>query len=393
MFSRRTAWDRSPSAWMRAVQERRSSGEPLLDLSGSNPSACGLAWDEDLLADCLRAPGAQLHSPEPFGLPAAREAVAHWWNARGVPATAATTCLTASTSEAYSLLFRLLCNPGDAVAVPQPSYPLFDLLTQLEELEVRPYRLRLDEGRWQLDLESLADGLSETTRAVLVVHPNNPTGSRLNEDEARGLARLCAERGLALISDEVFAEFPWKAEDTPEPRGLLSLAAEQGALVFALSGLSKAAGLPQVKLAWIAVAGPPALRDEALARLEIIADTYLSVAAPVQLSASRLLAESAAFRESCLGRIRGNLETIDRAGLPRLPGEAGWSAILELPAELDEEGLTVELLESGGVLAFPGELFGLKPSGHLVLSLLTEPEVLGRGLEAIARRIDRATSA
>ena len=393
MFSRRTAWDRSSSAWAQAVQERRSSGEPLLDLSSSNPSACGLAWTEDLLADCLRAPGAQLHSPEPFGLPAAREAVARWWRARGVPARAETTCLTASTSEAYSFLFRLLCNPGDAVSVPRPSYPLFGLLTQLEELEVRPYRLGLDDGRWRLDVESLADSLSENTRAVLVVHPNNPTGSRLNEGEVRGLARLCAERSLALISDEVFAEFPWKDDDAHEPRSLLSLAAEQGALVFALSGLSKAAGLPQVKLAWIAVAGPPELRDEALARLEIIADTYLSVAAPVQLAVGRLLAESAAFRESCLERIRGNLEIIDHAGLRRLPGEAGWSAILDLPARLDEEGLAIELLEADGVLVHPGELFDLKPSGHLLLSLLTEPEVLERGLAAIAGRIASATGA
>lgn len=386
MFSRRTAWQREPNAWTRALERRQASGRPLLDLRNSNPSACGLAWDEEHLASCLAVPGVQVHSPEAFGLARAREAVASWWSSRGVPATPDRTCLTASTSEAYAYLFRLLCEPGDAVAVPRPSYPLFDYLTGLEDLEARPYPLRLDERRWRLDLEALADGLTERTRAVLVVHPNNPTGSFLLDGEARALGRLCAERGLALISDEVFAEFRW---DASEARGLSSLlqpAAEEGALVFALSGLSKVAGLPQLKLAWIAADGPAALRDEAWARLELIADTYLSVAAPVQLAAGRLLEESAGFRARCLSRIRGNLDTLASSGLSVLPGEAGWSALVELPVVVDEDEFTLRLIESEGLLVHPGSFFELSPPGHLVLSLLTEPQVFERGLAVIADR-------
>jgi aspartate/methionine/tyrosine aminotransferase len=393
MFSRRTAWDREPNAWTRALERRRASGEELLDLSISNPAACGLGWNEELLRDRLAVPGTAAHAPEALGLPSAREAIAAWWTDRGVPAHPERTCLTASTSEAYAFLFRLLCEPGDLVAVPRPSYPLFDFLTGLEELEARPYPLRLDDGRWRLDLEQLADGLTERTRAVLVVHPNNPTGSRLTEGDARALVRLCAERSLALISDEVFAEFPWSATDAHAPHGLLSLADEEGALVFALSGLSKVAGLAQLKLAWIAVGGPEALRDEALARLELIADTYLSVASPVQLAAGRLLAASEDFRRRCLTRVRGNLETLRASGLQLLPGEAGWSAILELPPSVPEERFAVALLEDHGLVVHPGGFFGLGLSGHFVVSLLTEPEILARGLALLACRLNGATSA
>ena len=389
MFSRRTAWDRSPNELARLIAARRAEGAELLDLTVSDPGAAGLGWDEGRLARLLSVAGVAEHRPEPLGLLSAREAVAHWSRARGLPLRPDRLVLTASTSEAYSFLFKLLCDAGDAVAVPRPSYPLFGFLTELDGVEAQVHPLRLEADRWAFDVEALADRLTERTRAVLVVHPNNPTGSRLNAVEAGALAELCAERGLALVSDEVFSDFAWSEGDEHEPKSLLSVAEEAGVLTFALSGLSKSAGLPQLKLAWIAVGGPEPAAEEAMARLEWIADSYLSVAAPVQRAAAGLLEASAGFRARCLDRMRANLSLLGRllpaTGGRLLPGEAGWSAILELPAGADEEAIALELVREDGVLVHPGSFFDL-PAGHVVVSLLTPTERLDRGVRALLER-------
>jgi alanine-synthesizing transaminase len=274
MFSARTAWDLTPNRLALLLEERRA-GREVLDLTETNPTRAGFVAPPDLLA-LLADPAALRYDPQPAGLPAARAAVAADFARRGVAVAPEHVVLTASSSEAYALLFKLLADPGDQVLVPQPSYPLFDYLARLESVEAAPYALAYD-GEWHLPLPAVEAALTERTRAVVVVSPNNPTGSFLKREEAAGLAALCARRGLALIADEVFADYPLRED----PRRAPSLAAEAAALSFALGGLSKSCALPQLKLGWIAVGGEAALREAALARLEVVADTYLSVGTPV----------------------------------------------------------------------------------------------------------------
>ena len=280
-FSRRSAWDREPGELARLSEHARARGL-VADLTESNPTSAGLAADPAALARALSDAGNASYEPHPQGLHSARETVSAWLADRGVNVTPSRIVLTASTSEAYSLLMKLLCDPGDTLLIPEPSYPLFDMLLRLDSVTGQPHRLKLSD-RWRLDVDALGAALPETARAVLVVNPNNPTGSLLSSDEAAHLGALCREHDLALISDEVFAEFRWRSRAVSNsPSSLLPAGAAAGALTASLSGLSKACGLPQMKLGWIALGGPDALVDEALARLDLIADTYLSVATPVQ---------------------------------------------------------------------------------------------------------------
>jgi aspartate/methionine/tyrosine aminotransferase len=338
-----------------------------VDLTVSNPTAVGLPIVP------VQLPPAPRYQPEPRGLLAAREAAAA---VHGVDADRIV--LTASTSEAYSWLFKLLCDPGDEVLVPQPCYPLFEYLTALEAVRAMPYPLRYD-GEWHLDAAELPIG--PRTRAVLVVSPGNPTGSYLKRAEYQALARACAPRGVALISDEVFAEFP----AGPDPRRVQTVAALEEVPAFALCGLSKLAGLPQLKLGWIAASGPG--WRESLAKLELVADTYLSVSTPVQLAAPSLIAGRAVFREAMQSRLAANRALL-RAARPKdaswdvLPAEGGWSAILRVPGAEGEEDLALRLLEAG-VLVHPGYFFDFPCGSHLVLSLLPAPSEFARGMEML----------
>ena len=348
------------NALSRALSARR---EPYLDLTVSNPTAAGLPSAPTQL------PPAPAYAPDPRGLPAAREAVAAYHGA-----SADRVILTASTSEAYSWLFKLLCDPGDEVLVPQPSYPLFEWLTGLESVRAVPYELRWD-GEWHLaDLP-----ITPRTRAILIVSPGNPTGAYLKKDEYGRLARL----GIPLICDEVFADYP--AFD--DPRRVRTIAAHDEVLAFALSGLSKVAGLPQLKLGWI-VAGGPGSR-EMLQRLELIADTYLSVSTPVQLAAAGLLEGRHEFQQALNSRLARN-----RAALAPPPGapwnvlrtEGGWSAVLSVPRSRSEEEWALTLLDEG-VLVHPGYFFDFTSGTHLVISLLPEPAAFSRGVEILCRAI------
>jgi len=350
-----------------------------LDLTESNPTRAGFAYPTGILAP-LAGPDALRYEPHPCGLPAGREAVAADYRRRGVTVPADRIVLTASTSEAYSLLFKLLCDPGDEVLVPRPGYPLFDHLTRLDVVTPVPYDLAY-EGAWRVNLDSLSRGLTDRTRAVLVVSPNNPTGSVATAEDLAAVDRICAPRGVAVIGDEVFADYRFD-DGRPGP----SVLDAPQALTFGLGGLSKSVGLPQVKLAWLAGGGPDAQVRSALERLAIIADAYLSVSTPVQVAAGHLLTAGAAVREQMIARVRANRRYLADAvarhpSSTLLHAEAGWSAVVQVPAMVDEEALVLELLERRGVLVHPGYFFDFPREAFLVVSLLVGAETFRAGVD------------
>lgn len=382
MFSQRTRWDRTANRLAVTLEARRRSGAPILDLTESNPTRAGLQATADVLAPLADA-GSLVYEPSAAGLRAAREAVAADYRRRGLSIAADRLILTASTSEAYAHVFKLLADPGDTVLVPRPSYPLFDFLARLESLDVRSYPLAYD-GEWHVSAAAIEQAVTPRTRAVVVVDPNNPTGSYLKRDEAERLLALCDERGLAVVSDEVFADYAFG----PDPRRAASFAADGPALAFAMGGLSKSCGLPQLKLGWIAVAGPEAPRREALARLEIVADTYLSVGTPVQRAAPAILARLAELQAPIARRVAGNLGELRQrlsAGSPAtlLTAEGGWYAVLRVPATLSEEERVCRLVERDGVLVHPGYFFDFETEAFLVVSLLPDPAVFSEGLDRV----------
>lgn len=380
VFSSRLPSRLSSNAFSLAVADLRRRGVPLIDLTVTNPTRVGLKYPPDLLAS-LSDTRALSYEPAPLGLASAREAVAASLSAGDAPSLWKGVVLTASTSEAYGLLFKLLCDPGDSVLIPQPSYPLFELLTQLDGVEAAPYRLE-EHGAWSIDRESVIAGCGPRTRAVLVVSPNNPTGSMLRRDDHEWLVTFAQERDLALISDEVFADFPIA------PRAdASSLLREPRVLTFTLGGLSKSAGLPQVKLGWMVVSGPVAGVARAMERLEVICDTYLSVSTPVQVAATRLIAESAPVREAIRQRIQQNYRALVDAtsaypSLRVVPPEGGWSVMIQVPETIGEEALVLRLLTDAHVVVHPGYFFDCHRGAHLVVSLLPEPAVFAAGIRA-----------
>jgi len=367
MFSSRLPAVLVQNAVSRTAEALRAGGTSLLDLTQTNPTEVGISYPPDVVSS-LADPRGLHYAPDPLGLESARAAVAASYQRAGQAISADRVALTASTSEAYALLFKLLADPGDHVLVPQPSYPLFELLTNLDGVAARPYQLEY-QGAWSIDRASVLDAITPTTRAVLVVSPNNPTGSRLRASDREFLVELCASRDVALISDEVFADYPLAVR--PDAT---SLVGETRALTFALGGLSKSAGLPQLKLGWIVMSGPPALVADARARLEMICDTYLSVATPVQLAAPTLLERAGAIRAAIAERLASNLRAL-RARVAETPEiallepEGGWSVVLRVPRSTPEEALVLRLLEEARVLVHPGYFFDFAAEGFLVLSL------------------------
>jgi aspartate/methionine/tyrosine aminotransferase len=384
MFSTRTAWSLEPNPLARLVAARRSAaGVPLTDLTVSNPTECGFTYDTAGILAALADPAQLRYAPSPQGAPAARAAIAAYYAERGLEVDPAHVVLTASTSEAYAWCFKLLADPGDSVLIPSPSYPLFDYLAGLESVQTRPYPLRYD-GEWHIDFPALDAAITPRTRAVVVVHPNNPTGSFLKRAEYARLAALCQAPGLAIICDEVFADYATAAD----PARMPSLAGTGAVRTFVLNGLSKVAGLPQMKLGWIVVSGPPTERAAALARLEVIADTYLSVGTPVQLALPRLLAGSGALRAQIQARVATNRRALDAVltgDLPAhaLPAEGGWYAIVRLPAAHSEDTWALALLDRHNVLTQPGYFYDLPVAPALVLSLLPPPDLFAPGVACL----------
>ena len=381
MFSARARFDLTANRLAELVARKRAAGVAVLDLTETNPTRVGLQAPPDVLS-ALADPSALAYDPDPRGLASARAAVAADYARRGARVAPDDIVLTASTSEAYGFLFKLLCDAGDEVLVPRPSYPLFDYLAGLEGVVMRPYPLVYD-GEWRMDRRALEAQRGPRTRAVIVVSPNNPTGSFVHADEAAALHEIAAGAGLALIADEVFADYAWAGG------GGAGLAGGGPALAFSLGGLSKSCGLPQLKLAWIAVGGPETLRREAMARLELIADTYLSVATPVQRAAPELLGRAASLRAPIAARVAGNLATLRRcvAGTAAtlLGPEGGWSAVLRIPATLGEEERVLSLLGEHDVLVHPGYFFDFPHEAFLVTSLLPRPHEFQEAVSRILR--------
>jgi aspartate/methionine/tyrosine aminotransferase len=374
MFSHRTAWKLAPNPFTLALEEIKASGKQLLDLTASNPTRVGLTYDADAILGALARPESLDYDPQPKGLLAARQAIGRYYREHdNYNIDPEHTFLTTSTSEAYSYIFRLLCNPDDEILVPKPSYPLFEFLADLQDVKLVPYHLLYDHG-WHIDLPSLYQGTNHRTRGVVVVHPNNPTGSYVRPDERDILNKFCREYDLAIVADEVFLDYPHDGASRD------SFASNAGALTFTLSGLSKISGVPQMKLAWIVSSGPEQKVREAVARLEVIADTFLSVNAPVQWAAPALLEERKKLQPILLDRLRVNLDELDRqlSGLAtcrRLDVEGGWYAVVRVPVTKSDEELAIEILRKVYVIVHPGHFYDFPVDGNLVVSLIPDPAI------------------
>jgi alanine-synthesizing transaminase len=388
MFSKRTDWKLEENAYTRALRRHEQSGKSVLDLTASNPTTCHFQYDEAAILSALHAKESLQYDPEPKGLASARAAVIEYYRRKNPAACLDPDrlILTTGTSEAYSFLFRLLCEPGDEIAIAQPSYPLFDFLATIQDVKLRPFRLVYDHG-WQIDFHGLQKAIGERTRAILLVHPNNPTGNFIGADEAEQLQTICRERHLALVVDEVFLDYEIRAAN-PGRKRHGSFVSSDRALTFVLSGLSKIAALPQMKVGWIAASGPDALVRDAMARLEIISDTYLSLSAPIQHALPALLGQSEKMQRQLLDRIEENLTQLDKslAGqrlASRLEIEGGWYAVLRVPAVQSDEEFAIRLLEEHSVLVQPGHFYEFADEGYLIVSLLTPADHFAEGIRRL----------
>jgi aspartate/methionine/tyrosine aminotransferase len=387
MISRRLPDDLSPNATTWAADALRARGVPIIDLTESNPTRASVRYPDSLLAPLTDARGL-LYEPHPLGMLSAREAVSRELQRLGSPVLPDRIGLTASSSEAYAWLFKLFCNPNDQVLIPRPSYPLFEHLTRLESVTAVPYSLEYH-GTWRIDMDTVRRAIGARTRALLVVSPNNPTGSFLHEADLMQLVELCAAHDIALIGDEVFADYPLD----PSPGRALVLS-QRDVVTCSLGGLSKSAGLPQLKLGWIAFDGPDDRLRSVLSAYEIIADTYLSVSTPVQAAAPVLLQHAEQLRAQIRQRIASNLGRLremvdDFPAVSVLTCEGGWSAVLQLPATRSEERFVLELLTDDHVLVHPGYFFDFEREAFVVVSLLVPPSEFTTG---VARLLARATS-
>jgi alanine-synthesizing transaminase len=379
MFAKRTNWNLEANRLSAALEAHRAAGKPLIDLTLSNPTECGFQYDENAILNALRNPAVLKYEPNPRGLAVGRDAVARYYAEHGATVSTDDIFLTTSTSEAYSYVFRTLCNPEDQVLIPEPSYPLFEFLADIQDVRLVRYPLVYDYG-WQIDFHALEQAITPRTRAVVVVHPNNPTGHFCKAEEMRKLNEICASRGLAIIADEVFLDFAL------EDKRQTTFAANAEALTFTMSGLSKICGLPQMKAAWLIVSGASNWKAEAAGRVEVIADTYLSVNAPIQWALPALLQQRQAFHKQWMARVNENLAELVRqlAGqksCSRLEVEGGWNAVIRVPATRSDEELALELLTAKGVYVHPGHFYDFATEGYLVVSLITPTAEFAAGIK------------
>jgi alanine-synthesizing transaminase len=384
MFSKRTNWKLNPNKYTRALEEMRATGAPIVDLTVSNPTLCGFQYDAGNILKAFQNPNGLSYEPEAKGLLGARGEVARYYKEdHGITVDPESLLLATSTSEAYSYLFRLLCDPHDEILVPKPSYPLFDFLGELQDVSLVPYSLEYAHG-WFVDFPSLVRAVTSRTRAVLLVHPNNPTGSFVHREERQRFNELCRERGLSLVVDEVFLDYRVTDESWE------SFATNKEALTFTLSGLSKVAALPQMKVAWLITSGPEAAKKMALERLEIIADTYLSLNAPTQWAFGALLELRRAMRPQLLERIRQNWEFLrssvgKEGGCELLDTEGGWCGVIRVKSGRSDEELAIEILQSAHTLVHPGHFYDFRTEGYLVVSLITPVSDFRQGIGCLLK--------
>jgi len=381
MFAKRTNWNLESNRLSAALAAHRAAAKPLIDLTVSNPTECGFRCEEEAILRALQNPAALKYDPNPRGLVAARSAVAQYYAERGALVLIDDIFLTTSTSEAYSFVFRTLCDPQDELLIPEPSYPLFEFLADIQDVRLVRYPLLYDHG-WQIDFHALEQAITPRTRGVIVVHPNNPTGQFCKPQEMRKLNEICAVREFAIIADEVFLDFAVKAEQHA------TFAGNTGALTFTMSGLSKICGLPQMKAAWLIVSGPGQCKTEASARIEVIADTFLSMNAPIQLAIPSLLGQRHGFQKQLLERVRGNLAELDRQlarqqSGSRLEVQGGWNAVIRVPATRSDEELALDLLATKGVYVHPGHFYDFASDGYLVVSLITPAAEFAKGIKLL----------
>jgi alanine-synthesizing transaminase len=386
MFSDRTAWNLESNPLSKALAERIASGKPIIDLTESNPTKCAFQVETEQILGALSNPASVHYDPIPQGLLPARNAVVDYYRARGCTLNVDDIFLTTSTSEAYSFLFRTLCNPGDELLIPQPGYPLFNFLADIQDVTTVRYPLIYDYG-WQIDFHALQRAITPRTRGIIVVNPNNPTGHFCKAEDLHRLNQMCLEGDLALVADEVFLDFSLGKDITP------TFACNNKALTFTMSGLSKISGLPQMKVAWVVATGPEALKQQALARLEMIADTYLSMNTPTQLALPVLLELRHNFQRQCAERTRNNLAQLDKLLstqklCARLNLEGGWYAIIKVPVTGSDEELALELLNNHGVYVHPGHFYDFPADGYLVVSLITPELSFAAGMETLVHLID-----
>src|ERR1700732_3513705 len=381
MCSDRTAWNLEPNPLSKALAKRLASGEPVIDLTESNPTKCGFHFEAERLLGALSQPAGVTYDPVAQGLLPARNAVVDYYRSRNCAVNANDIFLTTSTSEAYSFLFRTLCNPGDEVLIPRPVYPLVNFLADIQDVGTVRYPLIYDYG-WQIDFHALARAITPRTRAIVVVNPNNPTGHFCKPDDMDRLNQICLEGELAIIADEVFSDFSLDRDIAP------SFVSNNGALTFTMSGLSKISGQPQMKVAWLIATGPEALKQQAVARLEMIADTYLSMNTPMQLALPVLLELRHNFQQQCTARTRNNLAQLDellstQKLCTRLNLEGGWYAVVKVPVTGRDDDLALKLLNIRGVYVHPGHFYDFPADGYLVVSLITPELPFATGIQAL----------
>jgi alanine-synthesizing transaminase len=386
MFADRTNWKFDNNRLSEALAKHRQAGRPIVDLTASNPTTCGFQYHAGAMLRALSNPQALVYDPDPRGLRAARRAVVDYYANHSTPMGMDDIILTTSTSEAYSFAFRTLCDPGDQVLIPEPSYPLFAFLAGIQDVKLVTYPLIYDHG-WQMDFHSLERAVTDRARAVIVVHPNNPTGHFTKANETTRLNEICADRNLAIIADEVFLDFGL-TETAPA-----TFAGNDSALTLTVSGISKICGLPQMKAAWMVTSGPEEVKARAIERLEIIADTYLSMNAPVQYALPFFLDQRHGFQSQLIGRVKKNLSELDRqldsqGSYTRLNVEAGWYAVLRIPATRSDEDFALFLLESEGVYVHPGHFYDFSSNGFLVVSLITPEDDFAAGIKLLLSTLD-----
>jgi alanine-synthesizing transaminase len=381
MFSNRTAWNLEPNPLSKALANRLPSGKPVIDLTESNPTKCGFYFEAEQILGALSHPAGVNYDPVAQGLLPARNAVVDYYRARNCTVNVHDIFLTTSTSEAYSFLFRILCNPGDELLIPQPGYPLFNFLADIQDVATVPYSLIYDYG-WQIDFHALQRAITPRTRAIIVVNPNNPTGHFCKADDMHRLNQICLEGDLAIIADEVFLDFSFGKDILP------TFASNNKALTFTMSGLSKISGLPQMKVAWIIATGPETLKQQAVARIDMIADTYLSMNTPMQWALPVLLELRHNFQRQCVERTGNNLAQLDKVLAAqklctRLNLEGGWYAVVKVPVTGSDEELALELLNTRGVYVHPGHFYDFPADGYLVVSLITPELPFATGTQAL----------